>query len=242
MARGAEARAPSADDEGLPLDGGRPGRHRARARQDPAAARVEPVTPRCRPRRPLPRARARRARSARRHDRVLRVAARRGADRSVGLSHYDADGIREALRHGAPALVQNSFSLLDRDDERDVIPLCDDNEIPYVPFGPLAGGWLTGKYRRGEAYPEGSRMTQRPDSYTRYDDGSVFDALEALAVEAASRGVDSATLAFAWVLARVDGAVCGPNREAHLDPILAARELRLTPDDVDTIGGLFEWK
>jgi 1-deoxyxylulose-5-phosphate synthase len=158
-----------------------------------------------------------------------------------GLSNYDADGIREALRHGAPALVQNSFSLLDRGDERDVIPLCEDDRIAYVPFGPLAGGWLTGKYRRGEAYPEGSRMTQRPDSYTRYDADAVFDALEALAIEAAARGVNMTTLAFAWVLARVDGAVCGPNREAHLDPILAARELRLTSQDVETIGGLFAW-
>jgi len=158
-----------------------------------------------------------------------------------GLSNYDADGIREALRHGSPALVQNSFSLLDRDDERDVLPLCAESGIPYVPFGPLAGGWLTGKYRRGEVYPEGSRMTQRPGPYTRYDTEAVFDALEALAVEAAARGVDTAALSFAWVLARVDGAVCGPNREAHLDPILAALELQLTPRDVDTIGGLFTW-
>ncbi len=159
-----------------------------------------------------------------------------------GLSNYDAAGIEEALRHGAPALVQNSFSLLDRDDERDVLPLCDENRIPFVPYGPLAGGWLTGKYKRGETYPEGSRMTQRPDSYLRYDDDAVFTALEALAAEAAARGVDSATLAFSWVLARVDGAVCGPNRESQLDPILAARELHLSPDDVTTIGGLFAWK
>src|SRR5581483_9372090 len=74
-----------------------------------------------------------------------------------GLSNYDAAGIREALERGRPALVQNTYSLLDRRDEVDVLPLCADEGIPYVPFGPLAGGWLTGKYRRDAAFPEGSR-------------------------------------------------------------------------------------
>ena len=48
-----------------------------------------------------------------------------------------------------------------------------------------------------------------------------------------------AALAFAWVLASVDGAVCGPNRAAHLDPILEARELTLSPADRDRIGSFF---
>jgi len=156
-----------------------------------------------------------------------------------GLSNYSEAQLREALEHGTPALVQDSFSLLDRGDERAILPLCAELGIAYVPFGPLAGGWLTGKYRRGEAFPEGSRMTQRPGGYARYVDDRVFDALEALEREAEARGVDMATLAFAWVLARCDGAVCGPNRAAHLDPVLAARGLNLSQDDVDRIGGLF---
>ena len=156
-----------------------------------------------------------------------------------GLSNYSAGELREALEHGTPALVQNSFSLLDRGDERDVLPLCAEHGIAYVPFGPLAGGWLTGKYRRGQAFPEGSRMTQRPGPYERYVDERVFDGLEALEREATARGVDMATLAFAWVLARCDGAVCGPNRAAYLDPVLAARDVELSQDDVDRIGGFF---
>jgi aryl-alcohol dehydrogenase-like predicted oxidoreductase len=153
-----------------------------------------------------------------------------------GLSNYDGDGVHEALHHGHPSLVQNSFSLLDQDETRAV---CADASIRYVPFGPLAGGWLTGKYRRGEAFPAGSRMTQRPGPYERYQDDLVFDGLEALAEEAAERGVDMATLAFAWVLAVCDGAVCGPGRASHLDPILAARDVELSSADVERIGGLF---
>lgn len=157
-----------------------------------------------------------------------------------GLSNYDLGGVREALEHGQPALLQNSFSLLDRADERDVIPFCREQGIAYVPFGPLSGGWLTGKYRRGEAYPEGSRMTQRPGPYERLVDDRVFDGLDRLREEAEGRGVDTATLAFAWVLARADGAVCGPNRASRLDPVLRARELQLSDDDAERIGGFFE--
>jgi aryl-alcohol dehydrogenase-like predicted oxidoreductase len=156
-----------------------------------------------------------------------------------GLSNYDAAGLDEAFGHGRPALVQNTFSLLDRDDERDVLPLCRAEGIPYVPFGPLSGGWLTGKYRRGEPYPEGSRMTQRPGGYAHLARDAVFDGLDQLRAEAESRGVDMATLAFAWVLASADGAVCGPNTAAQLDPVLAARELHLTPADQERIGGFF---
>jgi aryl-alcohol dehydrogenase-like predicted oxidoreductase len=158
-----------------------------------------------------------------------------------GLSNYDADGIEEALAHGRPALVQNTYSLLDRTDEARVLPLCAEHEIAYVPFGPLAGGWLTGKYRRGQQYPEGSRMTQRPGPYEKLATDAVFDGLERLGVEAAERGVDTATVALAWVLSAPDvaGAVCGPNRASHLDPVLAARELVLTQSERDRIGGFF---
>jgi aryl-alcohol dehydrogenase-like predicted oxidoreductase len=158
-----------------------------------------------------------------------------------GLSNYDLAGLEEAIRHGRPALLQNSFSLLDRGDERDVIPLCRANAIAYVAFSPLSGGWLTGKYRRGEAFPEGSRMTMRPGPYARLVDDSVFAALDRFRAEADARGVDMATLAFAWVLCHphVSGAVCGPNRADQLDPVLAARELQLDPTDHERIGGLF---
>ncbi len=152
-----------------------------------------------------------------------------------GLSNYDLPAIRDT----GPALVQNSFSLLESEDEDDVLPHCRAHGIPYVPFGPLAGGWLTGKYRRGEAYPEGSRMTQRPGGYAHYNDDKVFDGLEALADEAASRGVSMAALAFAWVLHRCDGAVSGPNRAEHLDPVLDAMKIELSNEDVGRIGGFF---
>jgi aryl-alcohol dehydrogenase-like predicted oxidoreductase len=156
-----------------------------------------------------------------------------------GLSNHDAVAVRAACEVGAPSLVQNSFSLLDRDDERDLLPFCRERGIRYVPFGPLAGGWLTGKYRRGEDFPEGSRMTQRPEPYEAYRDDRVFGALDLLRDEAEERGLDMAALAFAWVLHKCDGAVCGPTRASHLDPVLAARHVQLTQQDVTRIGAFF---
>jgi aryl-alcohol dehydrogenase-like predicted oxidoreductase len=157
-----------------------------------------------------------------------------------GLSNYADAELEEAVRHGQPALVQNSFSLLDRADDEDAVPFCAEHGIAYVPYGPLSGGWLTGKYKRGEPYPEGSRMTLRPEPYERLADDRVYDGLDKLREEADARVVDVPTLAFAWVLARVDGAVCGPNTAQQLDPILAARELELPSADVERIGGFFE--
>ena len=90
---------------------------------------------------------------------------------AVGASNFTAEQLAEALElselEGLARYewVQNSFSLLDDGDAEDVFPVCHEHGLGYEAFGPLAGGWLTGKYRRGEAYPEGSRMTQRPDSY-----------------------------------------------------------------------------
>jgi aryl-alcohol dehydrogenase-like predicted oxidoreductase len=158
-----------------------------------------------------------------------------------GLSNYDAAGIREALAVAQPALVQNSFSLLDRGDERDVIPLCAERGIAYVPFGPLSGGWLTGKYRRDEEFPAGSRMTQRPGPYEHLRTDAVFDGLERLHELAVARDVDMITLAFGWVLEHpgVSGAVCGPMRPEHLEPVLAASDLQLTESEHQQIGGLF---
>src|SRR5687768_7393692 len=90
---------------------------------------------------------------------------REGKLRAFGGSNVDAGWLEEALRHGRVASVQNSYSLLERRDEEGVLEVCAREGLGYTPFSPLAGGWLTGKYRRGEAAPEGSRMTMRPGPY-----------------------------------------------------------------------------
>ena len=73
--------------------------------------------------------------------------------------------------------VQNSYSLLDRTPEREMFPLCADCGVGFTAFSPLAGGWLTGKYRAAGDYPEGSRMTLRPEPYAHLVSDRVFRGL-----------------------------------------------------------------
>jgi aryl-alcohol dehydrogenase-like predicted oxidoreductase len=137
--------------------------------------------------------------------------------------------------------VQNSFSLLDRDAEREMFPLCADQRVGFTAFSPLAGGWLTGKYAAAGVYPAGSRMTLRPEPYRHLERTDVFHALDALAGDARARGVDVSALAVAWVLhhPRVDAAIIGPRNPAHLAAALGATTLELSDEDAQKIGGLF---
>ena len=152
-----------------------------------------------------------------------------------GLSNVDGGQLREALATGDIAAVQNSYSLLDREAEREVLPLCAEMHVSFQAHSPLAGGWLTGKYRRDAAHPEGSRMTMRPGPYEHLREDSVYDALEEL-----ERRGDSATLALAWLLADEHvSVVVGPRRPEHLEPALAALEHHLSAAERDDLSRLF---
>jgi len=163
---------------------------------------------------------------------------------AYGVSNFDAAQLAAALAAGAPQAVQNSCSLLARQDEPEVLPLCADRGLAYLAYSPLAGGWLTGKYRRGVPYPDGSRMTQRPEPYRNFVADRTFEALARLAVIAAGRGTSMAGLALAWLLAddRVTQVVIGPGRPEHLTPVAEALEHPLTGDErivvEDAVAGL----
>jgi aryl-alcohol dehydrogenase-like predicted oxidoreductase len=172
---------------------------------------------------------------------------RAGKVGAVGASNFTAEQLAEAVElaelEGLARYecVQNSFSLLDRGDAETVLPVCREHGLGYEAFGPLAGGWLTGKYRRGEPYPEGSRMTQRPEGYVGYATDDVYDALEAFEQEAWARGVSMAGLALGWLVAtpELTAVIVGPGRVEQLDPVQEALELELTPDDRAHLRGLF---
>ena len=137
--------------------------------------------------------------------------------------------------------VQNSYSLLDRSPEREVFPLCADQGVGFTAFSPLAGGWLTGKYQSGSAYPAGSRMTLRPEPYRHLANEEVFRGLTAFSAAARSRGVAMSALALAWVLhhPQMSAAIVGPRRPAHLDDALRALEIQLSPEDRAELAGIF---
>ena len=160
--------------------------------------------------------------------------------KAYGASNFDAKQLEAILGIGKPAVVQNSYSLLDRTDEG-VAHLCAELGIDYTPYSPLAGGWLTGKYRPDERPPEGSRMAMRPGPYEHLRRPETFTALDRFAELAKRRGVDSATLAISWLFAQpwVTAVVVGPRRPKHLEPALRALEQPLTSTEADELAELF---
>jgi aryl-alcohol dehydrogenase-like predicted oxidoreductase len=154
---------------------------------------------------------------------------------AYGLSNVDGSQLRDALGAGHFSAVQNSYSLLDREVEEEVLPLCAEHGLWFQVHSPLMGGWLTGKYRRDAPAPEGSRMTLRSGPYEHLRDDRVYDALERL-----ERRGDPTTLAFAWLLAdeRVS-VVVAPRRPEHLQPALAALEQPLAAHERRELADLF---
>jgi aryl-alcohol dehydrogenase-like predicted oxidoreductase len=165
-----------------------------------------------------------------------RAAGRIGA---YGVSNFDATQLAAAIDTGAPAAIQNAHSLLQRAGE-DVLDLSARHGVGFLAFGPLSGGWLTGKYRRGQPFPAGSRMTQRPEPYEALVGDATFDALERLSDYARERDCSLPGLALAWLLAdeRVAQVVVGPGRPEHLDPVAEALASPLSAVERDEVAAL----
>jgi aryl-alcohol dehydrogenase-like predicted oxidoreductase len=178
---------------------------------------------------------------------VLDDLVRAGKVLYVGASNVEAWRLARALwisdKGGLARFewVQNAYSLLDRAAERELFPLCADQAVGFTAFSPLAGGWLTGKYQRGATYPEGSRMTLRPEPYRHFVNDAVFQALTALSAEARSRGVQMGALALAWVLHHplMNAAIIGPRTPAHLDVALEGLAIDLSDQERLHVAELF---
>ncbi len=178
--------------------------------------------------------------------RALDDVVRAGKVRYIGASNIEAwrmavaRGVSDLHRLARFEWVQNSYSLLDRTAEREMLPLCADQHIGFTAFSPLAGGWLTGKYR-SKQYPDGSRMTLRPEPYLHLATDRVFHGLERFAEAARARGVSMEALALAWVLhhPQVDMAIVGPRTPAHLDSALAAIDIMLSAPEAAELAALF---
>jgi aryl-alcohol dehydrogenase-like predicted oxidoreductase len=166
---------------------------------------------------------------------------------AAGASNFTAEQLAEALELSALEgltryeWVQNAFSLLEQGDRETVFPLCREHGVGYTPFSPLAGGWLTGKYRRGKEPPPGSRMTMRPEGSEHYRSDATFDALEELERRAQDRGCSMGALALAWLLdvPEITAVVVGPNTVDQLAPVGEALDVRITTEEHARMGVLF---
>jgi len=160
---------------------------------------------------------------------------RAGTVRAIGASNFSAEQIEEAdglardrglTRFTA---IQNQYSLLVRDPEPEVLPTCERLGLGFVPFFPLASGLLTGKYRRGEPAPAGTRLAERDRAGT----DEQFDVVEALERYAGAREVPVIDVAIGALLARapVTSVIAGATKPEQVRANAAAA--RWMPGDND---------
>jgi aryl-alcohol dehydrogenase-like predicted oxidoreductase len=175
---------------------------------------------------------------------VLDEAVTAGKIREIGCSNFSASRLREAegIASGVHfASVQNHYNLLNREEETEVLPVCEQLGISHLPYFPLASGLLTGKYSRGQAPAEGTRL----QGWGKQMAGEVlteenFDQVEALTSWAEKRGHTILDLAFAYLLAQkaVSSVIAGATKTSQAQANAAAGTWQLTDGDLTEVNSL----
>jgi aryl-alcohol dehydrogenase-like predicted oxidoreductase len=162
--------------------------------------------------------------------------------RSVGHSNLDAAQVEEidalARERGwaRPVSAQNRYSLLRREAEQELLPTCERLGIGVLPYFPLSSGLLTGKYRRGQPRPEGTRLATRDEVFT----DETFDRLEALEAFAEQRGVSLLSVAIGGLLAQpaIASVIAGATKPDQVRANAAAGEWEPSADDLAALNAL----
>jgi aryl-alcohol dehydrogenase-like predicted oxidoreductase len=168
-----------------------------------------------------------------------------GKIRYVGVSDFASWQLAHAnllceLKGWMPiTVIQSEYSILERAVEREVLPYCRARDVGFVPYFPLAGGFLTGKYRRGEAPPPGSRAAIS-NYMDKYMTDAYFDQIEKLEAWAADHGRGLNELAQAWLMAQL--AICsvitGATKLEHVLSNVKAADWVLNADEVAEVDAL----
>ena len=170
-----------------------------------------------------------------------------GKIRYVGVSSFASWQLAQArlladFRGWARVVVlQSHYHMLERDVEREVLPCCRALDVGFVPFFPLAGGFLTGKYQRGEPAPPGSRGESN-EYVQQYMKPRYYDRIEKLEAWAKERDRELYELAHAWLLAQppVCSVISGVTKVDQLISNAGAADWELSDDDLDTIDAILE--
>lgn len=178
--------------------------------------------------------------------RALDDLVRSGKVRYIGTTTFAAWQVVEALwaskELGLNRFVseQPPYNLLDRRIERELIPVAQTFGLAVIPWSPIGGGILSGKYRRGQGIPAGSRYENpNPVQARRFVEG-VYDVVEPLADLAADKGVTLAQLSLAWVIRApgITSPIIGPRTLEQLEDNLGALEVTFTPEELQKIDAI----
>ena len=164
---------------------------------------------------------------------------RQGKVRYIGTSTFAAWQFVESLwaseKHGLKRFIceQPPYNILDRRVERELMPMAQTYGVATIPWSPLAGGLLTGKYRRGEDAPEGTRFAGRDPRRMRRMNEKVFDVVEALQPLTETKNCTMSQFTLAWVMAQpgVTSPIIGPRTMEQLEDNLAAADVDLSAED-----------
>ena len=175
--------------------------------------------------------------------RALDDLVRQGKVRYIGCSNFMAWQMCEAVwtsrTLGIESFVsmQPKYSIMDREIEAELVPFCEAYDIGILPYYPLANGFLTGKYRRGQPAPEGTRLAEGDRGM--FTDAN-FDLLERLEAFCEERGHSVLELAFAWLLANsaVSSVIAGATRAEQIVANAKAANWSLTAEDVAEVNGI----
>jgi aryl-alcohol dehydrogenase-like predicted oxidoreductase len=175
---------------------------------------------------------------------VLNELVQQGKVRHVGSSNFDAPQVEEAeqvsRRDGTARFIsaQNEYSLLKRDVEVDLVPVCERYSIGVIPYFPLAHGLLTGKYRRGRPPPQGTRLSGRPERLTEES----FDRIETLERFAEERGRSLLEVAIGGLAAQpaVGSVIAGATKPEQVRANAAAGEWEPTTEDLAALDRVIE--
>ncbi|MBM3607910.1 MAG: aldo/keto reductase [Alphaproteobacteria bacterium] len=178
--------------------------------------------------------------------RALDDLVRQGKVRYLGLSNKPAweviDAVWTARSHWLAPLIscQDEYSLLTRRAERELIPAMRQHGLGLLPYYPLASGMLTGKYKRGEKPPEGTRFAQSPSFTARHQSQTNWDRLAGLETFAASHGKTVLELAFGWLASQniVASVIAGATRPEQVAANIAAANWRLSADEMAQIDAI----
>ena len=177
---------------------------------------------------------------------ALDALVKEGKVRYIGCSNFAGWQIAEATwisrTHGYAGYVsaQNQYNLLDRRIEREVVPACQHFSIGLLPYFPLASGFLTGKYKRGEQPAEDTRMAKMGQMAERTLTGPNFDVLEGLETFARDRGHTILELAVSWLLANpsTSSVIAGATKPEQVTANIEAAKWKLTPDEMQQVDRL----
>ncbi|HUQ40341.1 MAG TPA: aldo/keto reductase [Acidimicrobiales bacterium] len=165
---------------------------------------------------------------------------REGKVREIGCSNFGGDLVDEATTVAAKngtaryVSVQNELSLVRRGGETDLLAACERNDLVVLPYFPLASGLLTGKYRRGEEPPAGTRLANLPeDRREKALSDKRFDTVEALEAFASERGHTLLELAMSWLagLPHLASVIAGATRPDQVKANAASVGWQLTAED-----------